>query len=242
MIAGPYHAVATNTTAFRWRSTRARHSPPRSTRTPTRLFDVTRACFDRYHELFGVRYPFGHYHQAFVPEFNDGRDGEPGLRHVPRRLRFPSAVTDAEREERALVIAHEMAHMWFGDLVTMCWWDDLWLNESFAEYLGHRVTAEVTRFTNAGRRSRSGRKAWGYAADQRPSTHPVSADVVDTDEALLNFDGISYAKGAAVLKQLVALLGDDAFFAGLRAHFDAHAYGNAVPGRPPRRARRRGWT
>ena len=121
--------------------------------------------------------------------------------------------------------------MWFGDLVTMRWWDDLWLNESFAEYMGTRVTAEATRFTaGVDRRSRMQRKAWGYAADQRPSTHPVAPTErrATPTQALLNFDGISYAKGASVLRQLVAWVGDDAFLAGLRAHFAAHAYGNAT--------------
>jgi aminopeptidase N len=127
------------------------------------------------------------------------------------------------------VIAHEMAHMWFGDLVTMTWWDDLWLNESFAEYMGIRVTAEATRFIGTWTTFAMGDKAWGMRADQRPSTHAVApADVADTALALLNFDGISYAKGAAVLRQLVAWLGDKAFLAGLNEHFAAHAYGNAT--------------
>ncbi|HEY9481452.1 MAG TPA: aminopeptidase N [Micromonosporaceae bacterium] len=227
LIAGPYHAVCDEhdgiPLAIYARTSLAAALDAQA----GELFAITRACFDRYHELFRVRYPFGPYQQAFVPEFTMGAMENPGCVTFRDDYVFTSAVTDAEREERALVIAHEMAHMWFGDLVTMSWWDDLWLNESFAEYLGHRVTAEVTEFTNAWTSFALGTKTWGYAADQRPSTHPVSADVVDTDEALLNFDGISYAKGAAVLKQLVALLGDDAFFAGLRAHFDAHAYGNA---------------
>src|SRR5947207_7990303 len=144
-------------------------------------------------------------------------------------LVFRSAVTEAERQWRAVGVAHEMAHMWFGDLVTMRWWDDLWLNESFAEYLGHRVTAEATRFTGAWTAFAVGRKVWGYAADQRPTTHPVAPDEVpDTEAALLNFDGISYAKGAAVLRQLVAWLGDAPFLGGLTDYFRAHAYGNAT--------------
>ena len=142
---------------------------------------------------------------------------------------FRSKVTEAERESRADTILHEMAHMWFGDLVTMRWWDDLWLNESFAEYLGYRVVAEATRFTGAWTAFAVGRKVWGYAADQRPTTHPVAPDEVpDTEAALLNFDGISYAKGAAVLRQLVAWLGDAPFLGGLTDYFRAHAYGNAT--------------
>ncbi|GIF16114.1 aminopeptidase N [Actinoplanes teichomyceticus] len=193
------------------------------------IFEVTAQCLDRFHEMFEIRFPFGHYQQAFAPEFNFGAMEYPGLvvfrdEYIPR-----SAMTETEREQRASVIAHEMAHQWFGDLVTMAWWDDLWLNESFAEYLGSRVAAEATRFTGTWTTFAMHRKAWGLRADQRPSTHPVApSEVGDTDEALLNFDGISYAKGAAVLKQLIAWLGDEAFLAGLNAHFEAHAFGNAT--------------
>ncbi|MER7460184.1 aminopeptidase N [Micromonospora sp. NPDC126480] len=193
------------------------------------IFTVTKQCLDRFHELFAERYPFDKYDQAFVPEFNAGAMENPGLVTIRDDYVFRSAVTDSERELRATTIAHEMAHMWFGDLVTMRWWDDLWLNESFAEYLGTRVTAEATRFDRAWTTFAMKRKAWGYAADQRPSTHPVApAEVSDAAEGLLNFDGISYAKGASVLRQLVAWLGDDAFLAGLNAHFAKHRFGNAT--------------
>ncbi|MEU5567333.1 aminopeptidase N [Micromonospora musae] len=193
------------------------------------IFTVTKQSFDRFHELFAERYPFGKYDQAFVPEFNAGAMENPGLVTFRDDLVFRSAVTDTERERRANTIAHEMAHMWFGDLVTMRWWDDLWLNESFADYLGTRVTAEATRFDHAWTTFALRRKAWGYAADQRPSTHPVAPrEVADAAEGLLNFDGISYAKGASVLRQLVAWLGDDAFLAGLNRHFAAHRFGNAT--------------
>ncbi|MGE5828675.1 MAG: aminopeptidase N, partial [Micromonosporaceae bacterium] len=193
------------------------------------IFGLTRGSLDRFHELFSVRYPFGKYDQAFVPEFNAGAMENPGCVVFREEFIFRSAVTDAEREQRSLVIAHEMAHMWFGDLVTMRWWDDLWLNESFAEYMGYRVTVESSRFTDAWTGFAAGRKSWGYAADQSPSTHPVAPeDVPDAGLALLNFDGISYAKGASVLRQLVAWIGDDAFLAGVRAHFAAHAFGNAT--------------
>ncbi|MGC4791853.1 aminopeptidase N [Micromonospora sp. DT178] len=193
------------------------------------ILTVTKQCLDRFHQLFAERYPFGKYDQAFVPEFNAGAMENPGLVTFRDDYVFRSAVTDTEREQRATTIAHEMAHMWFGDLVTMRWWDDLWLNESFAEYLGTRVTAEATRFEAAWTTFALRRKAWGYAADQRPSTHPVAPEeVADAAEGLLNFDGISYAKGASVLRQLIAWLGDDAFLAGLNAHFAKHRFGNAT--------------
>ncbi|MFJ6199693.1 aminopeptidase N [Micromonospora sp. NPDC092111] len=193
------------------------------------ILTVTKQCLDRFHQLFAVRYPFAKYDQAFVPEFNAGAMENPGLVTIRDDEVFRSAVTDTQRELRATTIAHEMAHMWFGDLVTMRWWDDLWLNESFAEYLGTRVTAEATRFDQAWTTFGIRRKAWGYAADQRPSTHPVAPEeVADAAQALLNFDGISYAKGASVLRQLVAWLGDDAFLAGLNTHFAAHRFGNAT--------------
>ncbi|GII22820.1 aminopeptidase N [Planosporangium mesophilum] len=193
------------------------------------IFEVTSGCLDRYHELFARRYPFGKYDQVFVPEFNAGAMENPGCVTFRDEYVFRSAVTRAERVERAVVIAHEMAHMWFGDLVTMRWWDDLWLNESFAEYLGTRVAAEATAFTDAWSGFTIERKTWGYAADQRPSTHPVAPEGVDdSDAALLNFDGISYAKGAAALRQLGAFVGDEAFLAGLRQYFADHAYGNAT--------------
>ncbi|MDI1465624.1 aminopeptidase N [Catellatospora sp. KI3] len=193
------------------------------------IFMLTKAFLDRYHELFGVRYPFGKYDQAFVPEFSWGAMEFPGLVVFRDELLFRAAVTDTERLERAAIIAHEMAHMWFGDLVTMRWWDDLWLNESFATYMGYRLVAEVTPWPQSWTRFGVGRKAWGYAADQRPSTHPIApTEVVDTDAAFANFDGISYAKGCSALRQLVAWIGDEAFLSGLRSYFDKHAWGNAT--------------
>jgi aminopeptidase N len=193
------------------------------------LFELTKAALDRYHELFGIRYQFGKYEQAFVPEFTWGAMEFPGLVVFRDEYIYRGAVTDTERARRASIITHEMAHMWFGDLVTMRWWDDTWLNESFATYMGYRVASEATRYVDSWADFGSERKIWGYGADQRPSTHPVApVFVADTESALANFDGISYAKGCAALRQLVAWLGDDAFFAGLRAHFDKHAWGNAT--------------
>ena len=191
------------------------------------MLQVTKAAFNWYHEQFGVRYPFGEYHQAFVPDFNAGAMENPGCVTFRDHYVFRSAATHAERGVRAATIVHEMAHMWFGDLVTMRWWDDLWLNESFAEYLAQRVCAEVTDYP-AWIDFGIHRKDWGYIADQAPSTHPVAGNGSDdAASALADFDGISYAKGAAVLKQLASYLGDDVFFGGLRAHFAAHAFGNA---------------
>ncbi|HET9517067.1 MAG TPA: aminopeptidase N, partial [Actinoplanes sp.] len=229
VLAGPYHVVRSEhdgvPLALYCRASLARELDADA----EEILTVTRRCLDRFHELCGFRYPFGAYEQAFVPEFNAGAMENPGLVLLRDDYVFTSVVTEADREQRATTIAHEMAHMWFGDLVTMRWWDDLWLNESFAEYLGTRVTAEVTRFDQAWTSFAMRRKAWGYEADQRPSTHPVApTDVSDTALALLNFDGISYAKGAAVLRQLVAWVGDEAFLSGLRSHFTAHAFGTAT--------------
>ncbi|CAA9412724.1 MAG: Membrane alanine aminopeptidase N [uncultured Propionibacteriaceae bacterium] len=190
------------------------------------IFEVTKAAFDYYHRVFGVRYPFGEYHQAFVPEFNAGAMENPGCVTVRDQLIFRARATAAERAGRAGLIAHEMAHMWFGDLVTMRWWDDLWLNESFAEYVAHRC-ADSTRYPLWAEFGIV-RKDWGAVADQSPSTHPVAGNgSADAQAALQDFDGISYAKGAAVLRQLVSALGDDVFFDGLRDYFDRHAFGNA---------------
>ncbi|GAA2518685.1 aminopeptidase [Winogradskya humida] len=229
LIAGPYHACTDEhdgiPLAIYARQALAEQLDEQS----AEIFTITKQCLDRYHEIFDVRYAFGHYGQAFVPEFNFGAMENPGIVVFRDEYIFRSAVTDGEREQRAMVIAHEMAHQWFGDLVTMAWWDDLWLNESFAEYLGSRITAEATEFADAWTTFAMQRKAWGIRADQRPSTHPVAPDdVSDTALALLNFDGISYAKGAAVLRQLVAYVGDKAFLAGLNEHFAAHAYANAT--------------
>ncbi len=191
------------------------------------MFAVTKECFDYYHRTFGIRYPFGDYHQAFVPDFNAGAMENPGCVTFRDTFVFRARATEAERASRAGVIAHEMAHQWFGDLVTMRWWDDLWLNESFAEYMAHRCCTEVTRYplwTEFG----IVRKSWGSAADQSPSTHPVAGNgAVDAESALQDFDGISYAKGAALLKQLVAFVSDEVFLSGLRHYFETHAFANA---------------
>ncbi|WP_420174456.1 aminopeptidase N [Luteococcus sp. OSA5] len=192
------------------------------------LFTVTAACLTAYEDLFAVPYAFGDYLQVFAPDFNAGAMENPGCVVLREQFLHRGHITEQERASRAGTIAHELAHQWFGDLVTMRWWDDLWLNESFAEYLGHRICTEHTRYplwAQFGLR----RKTWGLSADQGPNTHPVAGNgAEDTTAALANFDGISYAKGAAVLRQLAAWMGDEAFFAGLRHHVQGHAHGNAT--------------
>ena len=192
------------------------------------LLQVTADCLDLQQRAFGSRYPFGDsYDQVFVPEFNAGAMENPGMvTFNDESFVYRSRTTEGARRLRAQVIAHEMAHMWFGDLVTMRWWDGIWLNESFAEFMGLHTTDEGTRFSGAWADFCLGRKAWGYRADQLPTTHSVAAEVSDNRTALLNFDGISYAKGASVLRQLVAFVGQDTFFAGLRSYLAKHAFGN----------------
>ncbi|MGC0409029.1 aminopeptidase N [Streptomyces sp. SAI-163] len=228
VAAGPWHSVRTEHRGLPFGIHCRRSLAPYLDADTDELFEVTRACFDRYHEKFDEPYPFDSYDQAFVPEFNAGAMENPGLVTFRDDFVFRSAVTDTQRQTRAMVIAHEMAHMWFGDLVTLRWWDDIWLNESFAEYMGYQTTAEATRFTDTWTDFGVTRKAWGYDADQRPSTHPVAPENVrDTASALLNFDGISYAKGASALRQLVAWLGEKDFLAGINTHFARHKFANA---------------
>jgi aminopeptidase N len=191
------------------------------------IWDTTRRGLDYYTALFELDYPFAKYDQAFVPDFSAGATESAACVIWTDALLFRSRVTDSALELRASVVLHEMAHMWFGDLVTMKWWDDLWLNESFAEFCAALSSAEATRFTDAWATFCIGRKAWGYRQDQLPSTHPVAADVPTLSQAIANFDGISYAKGASVLRQLVARLGRADFFAGIRAYFGAHSFDNA---------------
>jgi len=190
------------------------------------VFLVTKQGLDFFHDHFDYPYPFGKYDQAFVPEYNLGAMENPGLVTFREEFIFRGKVTQASYEGRANVILHEMAHMWFGDLVTMEWWDDLWLKESFADFMGAFALVGATRFTDGWITFANRRKAWAYRADQLPSTHPVTADIRDLQDAKLNFDGITYAKGASVLKQLVAYVGQDAFLEGARRYFKRHAYGN----------------
>ena len=171
---------------------------------------TTATCFDHYHRLFGIRYPFGEYHQVFVPEFNAGAMENPGCVTFRDTYVFRGAITPDQLFIRDNTVAHEMAHMWFGDLVTMRWWDDLWLNESFAEYMAYRTMVDAVGVEESWVEFGIVRKLWGYAAERSPSTHPVAGSPApDALSALANFDGISYAKGASVIRQLIAHIGDD---------------------------------
>ncbi|GLZ75835.1 aminopeptidase N [Actinorhabdospora filicis] len=193
------------------------------------VFEITRQGFDHFNGKFGVKYPLPKYDQVFAPEYNMGAMENYGCVTIAEAsYLFRSQVTDFELEQRANVILHEMAHMWFGDLVTMRWWDDLWLNESFADWASHWANVEATRYTEAWTTFLAMRKTWGYRQDQMSSTHPVYADMPDLEAVAANFDGITYAKGASILKQLVAYVGIDPFLAGLRAYFEKHQWGNAT--------------
>ncbi|WP_026533980.1 aminopeptidase N [Arthrobacter sp. H14] len=190
------------------------------------VFDLTKRGLDFFHNLFQYRYPFGGYDQAFVPEYNLGAMENPGLVTFTEAYIFRSRATDAQYQGRANTLMHEMAHMWFGDLVTMFWWDDLWLKESFADYMGALAVAEATDWKSSWVSFANGRKAWAYLQDQLPTTHPIVADIHDLEAAKQNFDGITYAKGASVLKQLVAYVGFDSFIEGSRQYFEDHAFSN----------------
>jgi aminopeptidase N len=226
LAAGPYHVVTAEhdgiPLGIYCRASLAQYLDPEE------IFEVTRQGFDFFHAAFGVRYPFGKYDQLFVPEFKEGAMENAGCVTFLEDYVFRSRVTDFARELRAETILHEMAHMWFGDLVTMRWWDDLWLNESFATWAGTLAQADATRWRAAWTTFAQLHKAWAYQQDQLPSTHPIAADIPDIATVEVNFDGITYAKGAAVLKQLVAYVGKDNFLAALRRYFDQHAFGNAT--------------
>ncbi|MFI5588110.1 aminopeptidase N [Amycolatopsis sp. NPDC051758] len=193
-----------------------------------RLFTETKQGFGFYHEKFGTPYPFSKYDQLFVPEFNAGAMENAGAVTFLEDYVFRSRVTRYAYERRAETLLHEMAHMWFGDLVTMRWWDDLWLNESFATFASVLAQAEATEYKNAWTSFANIEKSWAYRQDQLPSTHPIAADIVDLHAVEVNFDGITYAKGASVLKQLVAYVGLEHFLDGLKVYFGKHAWGNAT--------------
>jgi aminopeptidase N len=192
------------------------------------IIEITQQGFGFFEEAFAFPYPFGKYDQLFVPEYNMGAMENAGCvtfrdEYLPR-----SRQTKAFYEQRANTILHEMAHMWFGDLVTMRWWDDLWLNESFAEWASHHAAAKATtKYADAWTGFTNARKNWAYRQDQLPSTHPIAADNHDLEAVEQNFDGITYAKGASTLKQLVHWVGEEPFLAGLRAYFQKHAFSNS---------------
>ncbi len=190
------------------------------------IFEVTKQGFAFFEDQFKVGYPFAKYDQLFVPEFNAGAMENAGCVTFLEDLIFRSRVTIAAYEQRANTILHELSHMWFGNLVTMTWWDDLWLNESFAEWAAHHANVHATRYNDAWTTFANLRKAWAYRQDQLPSTHPIAADMVDLDAVRVNFDGITYAKGASALRQLVAWVGEPEFMAGISVYFNKHAWGN----------------
>ncbi|MDG9706243.1 aminopeptidase N [Streptomyces sp. DH37] len=231
LIAGPYHSVHSS-----WEDGRGRSVPLGVYCRPSlaehldadAIFEVTRQGFDWFEERFDHPYPFAKYDQLFVPEFNAGAMENAGAVTIRDQYVFRSKVTDAAYEVRAETILHELAHMWFGDLVTMEWWNDLWLNESFATYtsIACQAAAPGSRWPHAWTTFANSMKTWAYRQDQLPSTHPIMAEIRDLDDVLVNFDGITYAKGASVLKQLVAYVGEDAFFSGVQTYFKRHAWGN----------------
>ncbi|WP_028278605.1 aminopeptidase N [Arthrobacter sp. H5] len=229
LIAGPYQAVRSELTSSDGRTIPlgvfARKSLMQHLDADN-VFDLTRKGFEFFEKQFGTPYPFAKYDQLFVPEFNAGAMENAGAVTFLESYVFRSRVTDATVERRAITILHELAHMWFGDLVTMRWWNDLWLNESFAEFMSTLALAEATEFKQSWTTFASLEKAWAYRQDQLPSTHPIVAPINDLEDVQVNFDGITYAKGASVLKQLVAWVGQEEFMAGVREYFGKHAWGN----------------
>jgi len=191
------------------------------------LFDKTKEGFVFFEEQFDYPYPFEKYDQLFVPDFNAGAMENAGAVTITENYVFRGAVNGFIKERRVITILHELAHMWFGDLVTMRWWNDLWLNESFAEYTSYLATAEATEYKEAWTTFASHEKSWGYREDQMPSTHPVVANIRDLEDVQVNFDAISYAKGGSVLRQLVAWVGQENFMKGLASYFKKHQFANA---------------
>ncbi|MFS0729793.1 aminopeptidase N [Curtobacterium sp. 1P10AnD] len=229
LIAGPYEVVRDELTSRDGRTIPLGVFARKSLAEyldPEYVFDITKKGFAYYEEKFDVPYPFEKYDQLFVPEFNAGAMENAGAVTFTETYVFRSKVTDAIKERRVVTILHELAHMWFGDLVTMKWWNDLWLNESFAEWASTIATAEATEWTEAWTTFQAMEKSWAYRQDQLPSTHPIVATINDLEDVQVNFDGITYAKGGSVLKQLVAWVGIDAFFAGVSAYFKKHHHSN----------------
>ena len=231
LVAGPYVSISTEHRGVPFGLHARRSLAGHLRRDAAEIFGITLACFDRYREIFTEPYPYDSYDQAFVPELQSGAMENPGCVTFRDDFLSPSAVTRTERQVRGIVIAHEMAHMWFGDLVTMRWWNDVWLSESFAEYMGFQVLADATAFTGTWTVFSLIRKTRGYDADQRASAHPVAPEppeVPDADAARAGYDDISYAKGASALRQLVAWLGWPAFLAGINDYFARYRFGCAA--------------
>ncbi|MHA7178154.1 aminopeptidase N [Arthrobacter sp. Sr24] len=229
LIAGPYECVRSELTSSDGRTVPLGVFARKSLMEfmdAENVFELTRQGFEFFEKQFGVPYPFPKYDQLFVPEFNAGAMENAGAVTFLESYVFRSKVTDAMVERRAITILHELAHMWFGDLVTMRWWNDLWLNESFAEFMSTLAAAENTQYVDAWTTFSSLEKSWAYRQDQLSSTHPIKAEINDLEDVLVNFDGITYAKGASVLRQLVAWVGQEEFMSGVRAYFAKHAWGN----------------
>ncbi|HEY6741390.1 MAG TPA: aminopeptidase N [Lapillicoccus sp.] len=226
LVAGPYHKVTDSHDGIDLgvycRASLAEHLDP------DEILLITKQGFDWYHRAFDYRYPFDKYDQLFVPEFNAGAMENAACVTFLDDYVFRSKVTDYAYERRADTILHEMAHMWFGDLVTMRWWDDLWLNESFASFASVLAQAQATRFTSAWTTFATIEKTWAYRQDQLSSTHPIAADISDVQAVEVNFDGITYAKGASVLKQLAAYVGIEQFLRAMQVYFRRYEYGNTT--------------
>ena len=230
LIAGPYYSVndkyvgkKTVPLGIYCRKSLAEHLDPED------IFLITKQGFAYFEKVFGLEYPFEKYDQIAVVDFNWGAMENAGaVTFLERLLVFRSKVTERMYNARANTILHEMAHMWFGNMVTMKWWDDLWLNESFAEWSSYLAMVEGTRFKKSWTGFNQERKNWAYRQDQLTTTHPIVSDMVDIDTVAGNFDGISYAKGASVLQQLVAHVGRDNFIAGLQKYFTKHAFKNTT--------------
>lgn len=233
LIAGPYQSVRSDVTSSDGRvvplGVFARKSLMQYLDADN-IFELTRQGFEFFEAQFGCPYPFEKYDQLFVPEFNAGAMENAGAVTILEGYVFRGKVPEAQVERRAITVLHELAHMWFGDLVTMRWWNDLWLNESFAEYMSHLAAVENTKFQSAWTTFASVEKSWAYRQDQLPTTHPIFAEINDLQDVEVNFDGITYAKGASVLRQLVAWVGPEQFMAGVREYFAKHSWQNTELG------------
>ena len=231
IIAGPYEGITDSYTSVDGREIAMGVYARRSLAEyldGEEIIHITKQGMVFYENAFKQPYPFRKYDQLFVPEYNAGAMEHPGCVTILDDYVFRSRATAALIERRAVTVLHELAHMWFGDLVTMKWWNDLWLNESFAEYMSHVATAEATRWTDAWVTFNASEKIWAQAQDQLPSTHPIAANIRDLEDVMVNFDGITYGKGASVFQQLVAYVGWDAFITGVQKYLAKKAWGNAT--------------